>query len=289
MSASYKHVAIVYREETPRAQSLAFDLCSWLEEKKVQTYFFPEQKPQKPSCQGLDASTNLKKVDLMVVLGGDGTYLKALHFIQGHSIPLLGINMGSLGFLTENRASDLFAVMKEALEGQLISHELPLLQVTVKDSDGSEQELMALNDVVIERGKEPHLLNLSLQCDGRLVTETKADGLIISSPVGSTAYNLAAGGPILHPKVQATVVTAICPHSLTSRPLIFPHDKSLTFRLLGEERSAQLTLDGQAHTKIHSQQEISIKQHQVKHIALRKKSYHFFTLLREKLKFGERD
>lgn len=284
-----KNVAIIYRNETPRAQSLAKDVCNWLVEKKLKVYFQKDKQIKGAPCGTLKNEAEIKSLNLVVVLGGDGTYLEAVRFLGDRKVPVIGINMGSLGFLTENRVDDIYEVLENTLAGKMVSHPLALLQVEVRHKKNTKETFLALNDVVIERGKSTHLLNIGIYWDKKLVTETKADGMILSSPTGSTAYNLAAGGPIMHPQVHAVVATPICPHSLTTRPLIFPDDKVLTIKVLGEDRSGQLTIDGRPLATIDENVEILIKRHKVEHYVLRKSSHNFFTLLREKLKFGERD
>jgi NAD+ kinase len=182
---------------------------------------------------------------------------------------------------------EVFEVLESALNGKMKKEPVALMSVQVKTIH--VQKFIALNDIVIERGQSTHLLNIGMYWDGDLVTETKADGMIISTPTGSTAYNLAAGGPILQPNVHAIVATPICPHSLTSRPIIFPDDKTLSVKILGQKRAGTLSIDGQRRADINEDCEILIQRHKLEHIVLRKSSHNFFSLLREKLKFGERD
>ncbi len=281
-----QNIAIIYRDQTPRAQSLAKDVCAWLKQKKL-TVYFQKDKATHPDCATVETSEQMKSLQLVVVLGGDGTYLEAVRFLGDQQVPVLGINLGSLGFLTENRVDEIYEVLEAALQGKMKSEPVALLSVEVQSP--KSQKFIALNDIVIERGQSTHLLNIGMYWDGDLVTETKADGMIISSPTGSTAYNLAAGGPILQPEVHAIVATPICSHSLTSRPIIFPDDKVLSVRILGQQRSGILSIDGQRRADINENCEILIQRHKLEHIVLRKTSHNFFSLLREKLKFGERD
>lgn len=283
---SIQNIAIIYRDQTPRAQSLAKDVCSWLKQKKLNVYF-QKNKATHPDCATVETPEQMKSLQLVIVLGGDGTYLEAVRFLGDQQVPVLGINLGSLGFLTENRVDEVYEVLEATLQGKMKREPVALLSVEVKSAQS--QKFIALNDIVIERGQSTHLLNIGMYWNGDLVTETKADGMIISSPTGSTAYNLAAGGPILQPEVHAIVATPICSHSLTSRPIIFPDDKVLSVRILGQQRSGILSIDGQRRADINENCEILIQRHKLEHIVLRKASHNFFSLLREKLKFGERD
>jgi NAD+ kinase len=281
-----QNVAIIYRDKTPRAKSLAKDVCEWLRSKKVNV-FFQKGKATHADAKDVETPAQIKNLQLVLVLGGDGTYLEAVRFLGDTQVPVLGVNLGSLGFLTENRVDEVYEVLASALNGKMKKEPVALMSVQIKT--GQVQKFIALNDIVIERGQSTHLLNIGMYWDGDLVTETKADGMIISTPTGSTAYNLAAGGPILQPDVHAIVATPICPHSLTSRPIIFPDDKVLSVKILGQKRAGTLSIDGQRRADINEDCEILIQRHKLEHIVLRKTSHNFFSLLREKLKFGERD
>lgn len=281
-----QNVAIIYRDKTPRAKSLAKDVCEWLRSKKINV-FFQKGKATHSDAKAVETPAQIKNLQLVLVLGGDGTYLEAVRFLGDTQVPVLGVNLGSLGFLTENRVDEVYEVLESALNGKMKKEPVALMSVQIKT--GQVQKFIALNDIVIERGQSTHLLNIGMYWDGDLVTETKADGMIISTPTGSTAYNLAAGGPILQPDVHAIVATPICPHSLTSRPIIFPDDKVLSVKILGQKRAGTLSIDGQRRADINEDCEILIQRHKLEHIVLRKTSHNFFSLLREKLKFGERD
>lgn len=282
-----QNILIVYREKTPKAKSLAKDVALWLQEKKNNVFFLSGFTTDKKS-RTISGAKDLAALNMVVVLGGDGTYLEAVRTLGDRQVPVLGINMGSLGFLTENRVDEIYEVLSAALTGKLKAEKLTLLQVQLK-SKNKKESFVALNDIVIERGQSAHLVNIGMYWDKELVAETKADGFIISSPTGSTAYNLAAGGPVLVPGVHAIVATPICPHSLTSRPIIFPDDRHLCVRILGKGRTGVLTIDGRRCADLDESHEIQIKRHDVAHLVLRRSSHSFFTLLREKLKFGERD
>lgn len=280
---NYSSIAIVIREGTPRALSEGRKLAEWLQQESIQAYCEPHVDLGGQVRALKDGDYD--HIDLVVVLGGDGTYLKAIRLLAGRKTPIIGVNLGSLGFLTENRIEELYSTLKSTLANKMTTQPRSMLSVRVN----GQEPLLALNDLVIERGNRTHLVNFSIHCDGRLVSQTKADGLIVASPTGSTAYSLAAGGPVLHPETPALVVTPICPHSLTTRPLIFPDDRVLSFQVLGKNRSAQLTLDGQKVMEIDSSHKLEVARHSQNHQMIRHPSHNFFNLLREKLKFGERD
>ena len=146
-------------------------------------------------------------------------------------------------------------MLKSTLENKMDKRPRTVLNISIN----GDEKFLALNDMVLERGDRTHLLNIGIYCDGQIVTETKADGVIVSSPTGSTAYNLAAGGPILHPEVKAIVVTPICPHSLTTRPMIFPDDREIEFQIIGDKRNALLTIDGQKTMEVSSKHKLVVK------------------------------
>jgi NAD+ kinase len=285
--SSYQKVLIVHRTDSAKALSIALDLTAWLKERKREIYHV-EGEGFAQGVKPFDAN-NPTQVDLAIVLGGDGTYLVAAQLLGNKPAPLLGINLGSLGFLTENKIEDLYESVQTTLDEKMEIVSRALLRIYLFRQGATEPEkYFALNDAVIERGPNPQLINLSISCEMDLVTETKADGIIVASPTGSTAYNLAAGGPILHPNAKVIVVTPICAHSLTTRPMIFPDDHALKLRILGQERSAVLNLDGQKSVVFDYRDEIVIQRAKREIKMLRLPGTNYFSTLREKLKFGDR-
>jgi NAD+ kinase len=222
-------------------------------------------------------------------LGGDGTYLRAVRILDGIQVPIFGVNVGSLGFLTGTRFEDLYTSVEQALKNKM--HVVPrsMLEVSVFRKKKKKAQFLSLNDVVIERGSLSQLIHLSIYSESFLVSEVKCDGLIIATPTGSTAYNLAAGGPILHPDVGAFIVTPISPHSLTSRPFIFPDKQKLSFRLMAENQKAHFIVDGQKYLDLGFEDEVVISRSAHDHLMVRAPDHDYFHLLREKFKFGDRN
>ncbi len=282
--SQYKKIGIIIRKDTPKALAEAKKLAVWLSEQSLAVYCEPDVELCN-QAKPFSSEKDFDDIDLLVVLGGDGTYLQAIRMLNGRQTPIVGVNLGSLGFLTDNRLEELYTMMKSTLANKMDKRPRSVLAIDINE----EKKFLALNDMVIERGDRTHLLNIGIYCDGQLVTETKADGVIVSSPTGSTAYNLAAGGPVLHPEVKAIVVTPICPHSLTTRPMIFPDDRDLEFQIIGDNRSALLTIDGQKVMEMNSKHKLIVRRNQQDHHIIRHPTHNFFNLLREKLKFGERD
>lgn len=281
-----KNIALVYRSLTEQAVGLAKELTDWLTKQGYKIFTAPEQKVI-PGTILLKKRTDLSKMGLVIVLGGDGTYLRAVRLLEGKRVPILGFNMGNLGFLTAHNADDTFEVVQDMLSGKMRTCPRSMIRATIKRKNKVRMKVDALNDVVIERGSNSQLINLAIFSEHFLVSEVKADGFIISTPSGSTAYNLSAGGPIAHPEAQIITVTAVAPHSLNSRPLIFPDHQKLDFKLEGTLR-AHFIVDGQKVTEILPEDEVTIERSPFDHWVIRSQNHNFFHLLREKLRFGDR-
>lgn len=282
-----KNIALVYRLQTAEAVALAKKIAAWLKDKGYNVFTAPQQTVI-AGTKPIKGKAALNKIGLVIALGGDGTYLRAVRILEGRQIPIVGINMGSLGFLTGNRAEDAFKVLEETLENKMDLRPRSMIHVFVRRKGKIRCEYHALNDVVIERGQGSHLISTAIYSEKFLVSEVKADGFIIASPTGSTAYNLAAGGPILHPEAKVFVVTPVAPHSLTSRPLILPDDLQMSFKMDARTSKAQLIVDGQNETEITPDDEVVITRSQYDHWVVRAPKHNYFHLLREKLKFGDR-
>lgn len=280
-------IALVYRLETAQAVSLAKKVSDYLKERGYEVFTAPEQKVI-PGTKAAKTKKQLDELQLIIVLGGDGTYLRAVRLLEGRNTPILGFNMGSLGFLTAHSAESVFDILDKTLTGKMVLRPRSMLSAKILRKGKERGEYHALNDVVIERGSMSQLLNTAIYSEKFLVSEVKADGFIVSSPSGSTAYNLAAGGPILHPESPVFVVTPVAPHSLTSRPLIFPDDKELSFKLEGKTQKAHFIVDGQKMTEITADDEVVLMRSCYDHWMVREANHNYFHLLREKLKFGDR-
>ena len=287
-------MVIFYRSKNKKITKTIKAISQCLKKKNIDFILSSQKEEQK-----------LPKTDLIICLGGDGTYLKAVKF--GKGTPILGINMGSLGFLTSYTDQKSLPLLEKTLKGQMFLKKnyflkaclfnrraLPSSQLKKKISDkfhqlqGKKQKIFyGVNDIVIERGALSHLINLSIFINKEFIYSLKSDGLIISSPIGSTAYNLAAGGPILHPKVSAFVITPICSHSLTSRPIVIPEHSEIYLHL--EKTKAYLTIDGSIQSELSSQSVVLIKKDQKAFFSVTEKEDINFMLLRKKLKFGQRN
>jgi NAD+ kinase len=282
-----RKIGIVYRIHSEQAVKAARSVAERLRRRRYKIFTAPEQKSI-PGTEMVVSSKELRDMALLIVLGGDGTYLRAVRLLKGAPVPILGFNMGSLGFLTAHTVDDLIAVIDQTLQNKMVVHSRARIHATIRLKSGRKILFDALNDVVVERGSFSQLISTSVYYGGDFVNDIKADGLIISTPTGSTAYNLAAGGPILHPDVKALVVTPVAPHSLTSRPLIFPDHLELKLKLEKNTSTAHLIVDGQKVLELSPEDEVHIRRCDVPHLMIRQPDHNFFTLLKEKLRFGDR-
>jgi NAD+ kinase len=236
---------------------------------------------------GVARSELTSSSDLVVVLGGDGTLLSVTRGpVDG--TPILGINMGTLGFLTEHPAEQLFPMLHAAIEGRATLERRERLEVTVNTPGNSPPTYSVLNDVVINKSALARMLVLSMHVDEQFVTRFKADGLIVATPTGSTAYNLSAGGPILFPTLDVLVVTPICPHTLTNRPIALSLDSVIDIRLESQSEEVFLTLDGQQGFPLTTRDLVRIRRCPDPVYLITETSRSYFQVLHRKLKWGER-
>jgi NAD+ kinase len=226
--------------------------------------------------------------DVLVVLGGDGTLLGASAALANREVPVLGVNFGSLGFLTEITLPELDVALAGVLEGTHAVEERRMLHAVVRRRGAPDDEAEVLNDVVVTKAALSRIIELDVFVDGAFVSAFRADGLIVSSPTGSTAYNLAAGGPILHPRLAAVVLTPICPHMLTNRPLVVSDDASIEVRLRsGRDVEVFATLDGQRGFALAGGDSVTVTRSPRTLRLVKAPGRDYFEVLRAKLKWGE--
>jgi NAD+ kinase len=228
--------------------------------------------------------------DLVVVLGGDGTLIHAAHLLGGRAVPILGINMGSLGFMTEVPQSNMYPALEQVLAGKsTVSPRMKLrIHLHRGGRDGKpELDAEVLNDAVISKGALSPMAELDTSYGDDYLTTYKADGVIIATPTGSTAYSLAANGPIVYPTMHGVIINPICPHTLTQRPIVVPEDRSINVVLLNDAK-VYLSLDGQTGVPLSRGDRVQVKQSQNRVLLVRNPDFHFFGILRAKLRWGER-
>lgn len=225
---------------------------------------------------------------LLITLGGDGTLLSVARHAPSH-VPIIGVNMGTLGFLTEIRLEEFDDVLNRVLRGSYRADGRVTFDVSVGDGDSHEQRYRVLNDAVINKSALARIIQMRVMVSDMFVSNFRADGLIVATPTGSTAYNLSAGGPIIYPTMEAIVITPICPHMLTNRPIVLPDHLPIEIEILTAHQEVFLTLDGQEGFPLSEHQRVTIRKshHKVRLVQSPEKSY--FDVLRRKLKWGEED
>jgi NAD+ kinase len=288
-------VGIVAKRGLVAAADPLDQLASWLRARKIDVVF--ETDTAALARAPVDAPTYSREslppeVDLIVVMGGDGTLLSmATRTAQsGRDTPVLGVNFGSLGFLTETRIDELYTVLESVLNGTATFDDRAMLAADAYRSREHFDSRIVLNDVVFTKAALSRIIELSISVSSGLVTKVKADGLIIASATGSTAYNLAAGGPIIHPRADAIVLTPIAPHTLTNRPIIVPGSEVIEVRplLQGNHDEIFVTYDGQAGYPLQEGDVVRVRTSERTLRLVKAPARSYFELLREKLKWGER-
>lgn len=235
-----------------------------------------------------DDETLAAAADLMIVFGGDGTLIHAARLLRGKPVPILGVNMGSLGFLTEIPRQDLWPVLADILEGRFQTDSRLKLTCRLYRDGKLVVEDEVLNDVVMNKGALARIADHELSVDGQYVTTYKSDGVIVATPTGSTAYSLSAGGPIVHPVVDCMIVTPICSHALTQRPIVVPSERTIHFDLKGTAEDVYLTLDGKAGHSLRPGDRIEVHRSPNRVLLVRNPKMGYFAILRQKLRWGER-
>jgi NAD+ kinase len=285
---SFQSIGIISR---PRRSDLAVvvpPLLKWLEARGIQTFIDEETADGLPDgMKGHPRQHVADSSQLLLVLGGDGTLLAAARLAAPRGIPILPINMGSLGFLTNFTLQELHPALDDTLEGRFSLSERVMISVDLVRAGKVIDTQRVLNEAVINKGALARMIELELNIDGGFVCRYRADGLIVATPTGSTAYSLSAGGPIVHPAVESFVITPICPHMLSDRPLVVRDSSCIEMRLSGNTQSVFLTLDGQRGIPLQPTDLVRATRAKelLKLIQPPKKSY--FEILRNKLKWGE--
>jgi len=285
-------VGILAKSHLTAATPHLLEISEWLVSRGYTAVFETGTAELMPASTGRLVTTQAalaSDVDMVVVLGGDGTLLSMADCIAaaGKSIPILGVNFGSLGFLTEVTLPELYPALEAALAGHARIEERLMLAATITGATPAAD--IAVNDVVINKGARSRLIDLSIWLSDGLVTNIRADGLIIATPTGSTAYNLAAGGPIVQPSVDALVLTPIAPHTLTNRPIVIPSSSTVRVKpALDERDEVFVTFDGQAGCKLSAGDEISVCRAAQPMRLVRPATRSYFEVLREKLNWGKR-
>jgi NAD+ kinase len=282
-------IAIVSKPQKEELVRLLPELIAWLRGRGFEPVLDEESARYTTDAPALPRAELPKhSPELVIVLGGDGTLLSVGRIFAATGIPLLSVNLGTLGFLTEVRLSELYLTLESWCSNCHLIEKRAMLRARLKRDGAIHSEYDALNDVVVTKGEIARMGDFTVELDGKTVAQFRADGLIISTPTGSTAYNLAANGPILTPNVDAMVATPICPHLLTLRPIVVRGDAALTVRVEGIPNLALLTVDGQRAVELCLGDEICCQRSPYTVNLVRLKEGGFFEALRTKLSWGER-
>jgi len=287
-STTVKTYGIIAKRNKPEALSLTREIISWLEKRGIKTVVDRDIAEKVGCSRPLEMQAIPSHADLLIVLGGDGTLLSAARLKGVESIPVLGINLGGLGFLTETFKEETFEVLEKVVGGDFVTEKRVMLKATVYRRDKIISESNVLNDIVINKGALARIIDLETYIDGGYLTTFKADGLILSTPTGSTAYSLAAGGPVVYPTLNSIIINPICPHTLTNRPLVVPDDVTIRVILKATKQDVHITLDGQIGIPLRGEDVIESQKAGSSIHLVNSPLKTYFELLRTKLRWGER-
>jgi NAD+ kinase len=282
-----ERVGIFLKRNKPEAIEITGKLIRWFNERHIAVYLEDEVAGQFQGSASCPRGDLPSRVEVILVLGGDGTLLSVVRLMGENQVPILGVNLGGLGFLTEITLDNLYKVLEGLIQGDYKCHRRMTLQIHVVREGKMVANFAVLNDAVINKGTLARIIDLETTINDEYLTTFKADGLIISTPTGSTAYSLSAGGPIVYPSLQTIVITPICPHTLTNRPIIIPDDAIIKATLNSKNEEVILTLDGQVGFSLRFGDTVEVQKGNA--ILLIESPYKtYFEVLRTKLKWGER-
>lgn len=277
-----ERVGFVIKAHAPEVKNIIAELIAYFDKKKISCVLEDVAAEMMGLPQRIKRQDIPGKVDLIIVLGGDGTLLSIAHLAAQKNVPVVGVNLGALGFLTEVPLNEMFLTLDSYLEGndKIVSRRL-MLQAKTK-----ENAYFSLNDVVINKGALARMVRCAIWIDGEEIAVTRSDGLIISTPTGSTAYSLSAGGPIIQPYIPAIILTPICPHTLSFRPMVISSESEVKVQLLTSGEEVYLTVDGQRGELMKKDDTVTVFQSGLKLQLVSSPRRNYFDLLKEKLRWG---
>ncbi len=282
-----KRIGIICKPDRPEPLEILKGLVPWLIERKLEVYLEKEIAAFE-GAKSVPRAEFHGIVDMVVVLGGDGTMLGTARLVASKGIPVLGVNLGGLGFITEIYTDELFPALEKIIRGECPAEERMMLAARIVRGGEEISRYTALNDIVINKGAVARIIDLEVRVNKTYVTLFKSDGAIVATPTGSTAYSLSAGGPILYPTLHALVLTPICPHTLTNRPLVLPDDAKIELTLKSHSDGVFLSPDGQVGYTLMTGDSVEVEKSPYVATLFRAGGRDHFDILRSKLKWGER-
>jgi NAD+ kinase len=290
--SSIKRIGIVLKPHQPEALKTICELVVWLAERNITLVGGPEIERERIEHQTgcpvhqLETEQIAAGVDLILVLGGDGTMIATARMVGDQEVPVLGVNYGGLGYLAEFRIEELYTALESILSGNYRLDHRVMLAVELKRGDAPLQSSRVLNDVVINKSALARIIQIDAYLNRQFVNSFRADGLIVSTPTGSTAYNLSAGGPVIFPSMNAVVITPICPFTLSNRPIVVPDDAEIELLLKTDNEEVALTLDGQVGFPLKVEDRVTIRKSRTTFNLIQPMNRNYFDVLRDKLRWG---
>jgi len=290
--SSIKRIGIVLKPHQPDALKTICQLVAWLAERDITLVGGPEIERERiehqTGCavQQVESEKLAAEVDLMLVLGGDGTMIATARLIGDQEVPVLGINYGGLGYLAEFRIEELFSALESILSGNYRLDRRVMLAVELRRGNDPPKTSRVLNDVVINKSALARIIEIETYFDRYFVNSFRSDGLIVSTPTGSTAYNLSAGGPVIFPSMNAVVITPICPFTLSNRPIVVPDNAEIELLLKTDNEEVALTLDGQVGFPMEVEDRVVIRKSRTTFNIIQPSNRNYFDVLRDKLRWG---
>jgi NAD+ kinase len=291
-TSDIKQIGIVVKPHQPDALKTICDVVQWLAERDIAVVGGPEVERERieheTGCavQQLNHDELVASVDLMLILGGDGTMIATARMLGDHEVPVLGVNYGGLGYLAEFRIEELYSGLETILNGNYRLDRRVMLAAELLRGSEVVTRMRVLNDVVINKSALARIIEIEVYLNQQFVNSFRADGLIVSTPTGSTAYNLSAGGPVIYPSMNAIVITPICPFTLSNRPLVVPDDSVIELGLKTEREDVVLTLDGQVGIPMQVDDRVVIRKSHTTFNLVQPMNRNYFDVLRDKLRWG---
>lgn len=282
-----KRIGILTKPKFPDVAHTLHELCLWLRHRQKEVLLESSTAALIDEHQLFDRPTIAREADAIIVLGGDGTMLSAARLVAARNLPILGVNMGGLGFLTEVTVEYMFEALERVFRKDFVIDERLMLSATMEREGTVVMQSTALNDVVVSKGTLARMIETQVGISGQFVTNLRGDGVIVSTPTGSTAYALSAGGPIVSPSASAFMLAPICPHTLTHRPLIVPSTVTISVSLSSKEAGAMMTLDGQEGMAMQRGDVVIIRASDHRTHLIRFPERTYYETLRLKLKWGD--